>query len=193
MDRQLRTVLIVLGSVAVAILIAGLVAVITLVARNPRQDLEIAYFADSAEPPDAFDGIVRNTEAACAGREACIEGYVSSQLTVTRYTTTDAAQDAATNSPFDTYRSDWIVVEYTEHEIDPTGRLHLEQLLDGTWQSEADGQSHRQDAPRHTPVRHLSRESELVCSVNAEVPAASETGTSVFVAGTGFEPATSGL
>jgi len=144
----------VIGSVVVAILIAGLFAVITLVARNPRQDLEIAYFADSAQPPDAFNGIVRDTEAACAGREACIEGYVSAQLTVTRYKTTDAAQDAATDSPFDTYRSDWILVEYMNHGIGATGRLYLEQLLDGTWQSDADERSRRQDAP--PPPTHPS-------------------------------------
>lgn len=76
---------------------------------------------------------------------------MSAQLTVTRYETTDAARDAATNSSFDTYRSDWIVVEYTNHGTNPTVRLHLEQLLDGgTWQSEADELSHQQYAPRPT-------------------------------------------
>jgi len=138
LSKTLRNALIVLGAAGVAVLLAGLVAVITLVARDPRQDLEIAYFADSAEPPDAFDGFAKRTEAACGGRDECIEGYMSEQLTVTRYTTTDAAEDAATNSRFDTYRSDWIVVEYTDASIDPTTRLYLEQDLDGTWKSETD-------------------------------------------------------
>jgi hypothetical protein len=48
-------------------------------------------------------------------------------------------------------------------------------------------------AALNTTIGYLSGESDVMRPVNAKVPASSETGTSASVAGTGFEPATSGL
>lgn len=132
-------VLAMLGASALVSVGAAAAGVLIYASRDSRERLTLAYLADSDDGATAI-GAFRNSssqdEEACAGRPDCIEGFIGEYVVSTRYSDRDAAAEAARNSRFETFQSDWILIEYTNPSLPDISRQDLEQTLDGMWQSE---------------------------------------------------------
>lgn len=126
------------GGLAVVAIIATVATVIYFAVPTDRRLLTISHIAEELDGTQSL-GALRNAspalEEACAERPDCVEGYIGDFVTVTRYSSREAAAQAAAESAFEHYQSDWILVEYSDPTLHDVSRDSLERVLDETWAS----------------------------------------------------------
>ncbi|WP_207301766.1 hypothetical protein [Microbacterium sp. CFBP 8794] len=125
-----RVVLIVSGAIAAAAISAMLaIALFVILTRDTRQDIDLGSFDYASVDDPALHGYTEATEELCRDVDGCIQGYRADHAKYRKFTTTDAGAAFATSAA-DTYRSNWIVIEYTDDHLTEADRDSIERYID---------------------------------------------------------------
>lgn len=125
-----RVALIVIGVILAVTVAAGLaVTLIMLVTRDTRQDINLAEFAHTGVDVPALHGYRNATDELCSDVDGCVQGYSADHAAYRKFATTDAAEAFASSSP-NTYRSNWIVIEYTDNQLPEIYREDVQSYID---------------------------------------------------------------
>ncbi|MBD8206804.1 hypothetical protein IFU08_06535 [Microbacterium sp. CFBP 8790] len=122
--------LIVSGAIAAAAISAMLaIALFVILTRDTRQDIDLGSFDYASVDDPALHGYTDATEELCRDVDGCIQGYRADHARYRKFTTTDAGAAFATSAA-DTYRSNWIVIEYTDDHLTEADRDSIEGYID---------------------------------------------------------------
>lgn len=112
----------------IAIIVAFVLAIAALSSRDTRQDIDLADFSHLRDDVPAFEGFKEATAAACLNLAGCTQGYVAQHAVFRKFATQDAAATFAAGSTA-RYRSNWVVVEFTDEALGPAARKEVEEIL----------------------------------------------------------------
>lgn len=126
-----RRVALIATAIIVAVAIAATIVAISVVllTRDTRQDINLADFGGACSDVRALNGYTQATEDLCREVEGCVQGFRASHAAYRKFASTEDAAAFAASAP-DTYRSNWIVIEYTDDELTPADRHEVQEYFD---------------------------------------------------------------
>lgn len=131
-----RIALIISAVIAVVVVgVALVVALLLLVTRDTRQDIDLADFTHASDEVPALSGYARDTEELCDNVPGCIQGFRAEHAAYRKFASKEEAA-AYASSTADSYLSRWIVIQYTDSSLSDTDRLVIQELIDSTATSE---------------------------------------------------------
>ncbi|MGO2518733.1 hypothetical protein [Microbacterium sp.] len=113
----------------VALLIFIVVAVVTLVSRDTRQDINLADLTHSGTEIVALEGMREDTTRLCADKSGCVQAYSADHAEILKFSTRADAHGFAESAP-DAYQSNWIVVSFTDDSLTSSERREVQNYLD---------------------------------------------------------------
>lgn len=119
----------VVAAAVAAVLIIGVVWVTSQIFRDTRQDIDLGELGSTGAGAAAMAGYTEATHELCDGVRGCVQAYDSEHVEYYKF---DSQQDAAAyaDSHGDTFRSNWIVIQYTDEALSPDEQERLEMYID---------------------------------------------------------------
>jgi hypothetical protein len=126
-----RRVALIATAILLAVGIGATIVAITVVllTRDTRQDINLVDFGGARADVRALNGYTQATEDLCRAVEGCVQGFGASHAAYRKFASTEDAAAFAASAP-DTYRSNWIVIQYTDDELTPADRNEIQEYFD---------------------------------------------------------------
>ncbi|MGO1506921.1 hypothetical protein [Microbacterium esteraromaticum] len=112
-----------------ALLIFLIVAVVTLVSRDTRQDINLADLARSGTEVVAIEGMREDTSQLCVGKSGCVQAYSADHAEIFKFSSREDAYEFAERSP-SAYQSNWIVISFADESLTGSERQAVQHYLD---------------------------------------------------------------
>ncbi|WP_448710288.1 hypothetical protein [Microbacterium profundi] len=118
------------ASLAGAVLLIFLVvAVVTLVSRDTRQDIDLADLTHSGTEVVALEGMREDTGKLCADKSGCVQAYSADHAEIFKFSSREDAHEFAESAP-GAYQSNWIVISFTDDSLNGSERREVQHYVD---------------------------------------------------------------
>lgn len=134
--RSRRIGWIVGGSVlGLTLVVVTILAVVTLLTRDTRQDINLADFARGETEIVALEGARDATAELCAENPGCEQGYRTDHVELFKFSSREDAKDFTDRSS-EAYQSNWIVIDYADSDLSRSEREEVQEYIDSLATSE---------------------------------------------------------
>lgn len=124
------------GSVlGLALVVGTIFAVVTLLTRDTRQDINLADLARGETEIVALQGARDATAELCAENPGCEQGYQTDHVELFKFSSREDAEDF-TDGSSEAYQSNWIVINYAGSDLSRNEREEVQEYIDSLATSE---------------------------------------------------------
>lgn len=119
----------VVAAAVAAVLIIGVIWISSQIFRDTRQDIDLGELGRTGAGSASMAGYTEATDTLCEGVPGCVQAYDSEHVEYYKFDSRDHAA-AYAESHDDTYRSNWIVIQYTDEALSAEEQERLQMYID---------------------------------------------------------------